>query len=37
MVANAALPVPGATSRGGLIALRVKKLPAKTGAQRGKE
>jgi hypothetical protein len=31
-IATAALVVAGATSTGGLLALAVKKLPAKTGA-----
>lgn len=36
-IAGAALVVAGATSTGGLIALVVKKLPAKTGGKLGKE
>ena len=36
-IATAALMVAGATLTGGLIALVVKKLPAKTGAKLGKE
>ncbi len=36
-ITTAALVVAGATSPGGLIALVVKKLPAKAGAKFGKE
>jgi hypothetical protein len=36
-IATAALVVAEPTSTGGLIALAVRKLPAKTGAKLGKE